>query len=194
MKDNYSFQGNHISNYSYKGSNDKIDFIKYLNFDISSRRSIGFVNFGRTGVGMPIGSLGSVGSINWIMFLIECAGFIVGGTLITSGLEGVYYCEKCNKYFKRKKVSTLKISELENLFAAETNDTLEKIIDIVKAKRKIPFFYLGKHWRIDVRYCPGCNQGAVILNQMEFEVYKFEEKPSMRQKFDVNSAGIEQLL
>lgn len=191
---NYNFNGNHISNYSYEGSNDRIDFIKYLNHDISSRRSDMFLSAGRTGVGVPIGSMEAVGAINWVMFLIECAGFIIGGTIVTSGLIGEYYCEECNKYLKRKKVSTLKISEYESLLAKGSNDALEKIIDMAKAKMKIPFFYLGKHWRIDIRYCPGCNQGTVILNQMEFEMYKFEKKPSMRQEFDVDSEIIKQLL
>jgi hypothetical protein len=54
--------------------------------------------------------------------------------------------------------------------------------------------YLGKHVRIKIIYCPGCNEGTLMLKYMEFVLYKFETMSAKNQDFEIDSATITELI
>lgn len=190
-KINHSFQGQHISNFQRKGSSSRIDFKEYLDMVVTSRKSTAFFSSGSTL--MPMASFNATDNGNWLLFLVEWAGYVIGGSLWIGHLKLEDFCQVCRRYERTKKLSSMKETDFAKKYA-EDEETTQVVFKMAKGNYKLPLVCFSSHIRVEARYCPSCFKGRLLTRHMTFDGYKFEERFIKRATIEAESEVIKEIL
>ena len=120
MNLNYKMIGEHVSNYSIGDSEEPLNFVSFTKLMVESS-SISFTYRRRNMVnieGKPV--------INWIFFLIDVIGSVVG-SLMAMGLviRGRNYCDNCERYMKKQKeLFSFPIGDVDTFIKMQDINTL----------------------------------------------------------------------
>jgi len=92
MRINHLFEGEHISNFVYKDTEEQVTFKSYFIDGIRSRSTTFIIGIGqsRKMIPIPLGSVGLPSVLNWIDFIIEVLGFILGSFFVRIFIADTY--------------------------------------------------------------------------------------------------------
>lgn len=197
---NHTFEGEHISSYSYSDEEGPITFKVFLLNEIRSRRSSFFIGMRRRGGGripIPIGSAELGSTYNWIKFGLEGLGFLVGGLLIGPLILGDRrYCDHCEHYLKDRSLRSFHLEEYQEVVQS-INKPLSSgthLREILKPQDLMPQTFKEAHVRIDVSHCPSCFEGFLLVKFMDKTSDGFEESIEDRQTISLNSNVLYELM
>ena len=200
LKINHTFEGKHISSYSYSDEEGPITFKVLLLNEIRSRKSSFFIGMRRRGGGripIPIGSAELGSTVNWINFGLEGLGFLIGGLLIGPLILGDRrYCESCEHYMKDRSLLSLHLEENQKVVRS-INESLSsgtRLREILKPQDLMPPTFEEAHFRIDVSHCPSCYEGFLLVRFMRKTSDGFEESIEDRQTIPLKSNVIRELI
>ena len=177
---NHRFQGDHISNFTYKDTGEPVTFRAYLLRDIASRESTFFVGSRR--IHVPVGTFHMPSAYNWAKFGLEGLGFLIGGLVVCRLLVGDRkYCERGQRYMKDKSLFIISPEQydqkVERLNAAlQSGHDLRTLVEAESATKTTE-----GHVQVTTSYCPTCYSGFLILKFMRKTSDGFEEIQEHRQ-------------
>ena len=177
---NHTFQGDHISTFTYKDTGEPVTFLAYLLRDIASRQSTFFVGSRR--IHVPVGTFHMPSAYNWAKFGLEGLGFLIGGVVVGWMLIGDRkYCERCQRYMKDKRLFTILPEQYEDKStrlnaALQSGHDLRALIDSEQAVKT-----KEGHVQVAMSYCPTCYNGFLMLKVMRKTSDGFDEAQEHRQ-------------
>ncbi|KWX72626.1 hypothetical protein AMQ84_25525 [Paenibacillus riograndensis] len=164
---NYKFEGEHISNFVFRGSDEPITLLNYYDYKFNnSSLSI----FSRGHVSNAI----DIEPNKWVnvsKFLIQCVGLLIGGLgagmLMTNGKT---HCSSCNKaYLQEHKLLDVNsemiepvISEINQYIQNNNGEGLTKYITEQKAFCEDAASDTNVKYGFKFGHCPNCQQGYLI--------------------------------
>jgi hypothetical protein len=150
--------GQSISQYNLKDSDEPINFQNYMLLNIENRKiSFFYKNLPAT----PLFTTPEDRTVGWINFIIEFLGYFVGALFSIRAIITVPFCEKCNVYYKSHVHLT-----------RSTDDADDVIVDLekeIKSGKNLTVFFKSKkstRGKINMEFesvsCPGCSNGLFI--------------------------------
>ncbi len=180
---NYSFNGEHISNYEIDG--EQITFGKYLEITRQSSEHQFFFRGVPRGEGYETGE-----GVNTFYFWLQIIGAALGG--IGGGLAMLgdkKYCQNCKKYKKEKELFKFDVDEYETVLGklAEAISDVEKLKKLIK-ETKLKDEKVNAYAAVELEYCPTCFDSFLLVKVMKLNSDSaFEEVQKFRQTVEIKS-------
>lgn len=173
---NYSFEGDHISNFEIDG--ERITFSKYL--EINNQAESQFYFRGR-----PIGEgIETGGIVNSISFYLQLLASILAGAGVGLVMVGdKKYCDKCKRYTEQEELFRFNVDQYEKVIAElaksiDDSASLRKIIEKESLKEEKVVAFI----KVELQYCPNCYDSCLIIKIMKLNSKsEFEELREFRQ-------------
>ncbi|MFA7676259.1 MAG: hypothetical protein WCY28_02520 [Candidatus Shapirobacteria bacterium] len=173
---NYSFEGDHISNFEIDG--ERITFSKYL--EINNQAESQFYFRGRPmGEGIETG-----GIVNSIFFYLQLLASILAGAGVGLVMVGDRkYCDKCKRYTEQKELLKFNVDQYEQVILELTKSinnpsALKKSIEKLALKEEKVIAFA----QVELQYCPNCYESCLIIKIMKLNSKsEFEELKEFRQ-------------
>lgn len=163
----YSFDGDHISNYTFDGETP-LNFLSFTKYRIDNSS----ISIKRRST-----SLGKVSNpiVSWIKFIIDMFGIMLGYLIVAATFNSKPFCKDCQKYNKCTPVFGIYTGD-EKEFFENFNETLKSvyvndIIDFVKKHcTTLPIKKIA-HYKCTLQRCSDCRKAT-----LSFELYELNSK------------------
>lgn len=173
---NYSFKGDHISNFEIDG--EQITFSKYLELNNQAESQFYFR-------GRPIGEGVEMGeTANSIFFYLQLLASILAGAGVGIIMVGDRkYCDNCKRYTEQKELFKFNVDQYEQVIleltkSIDSSSALKKDIEKLALKEEKVIAFA----QVELQYCPNCYESCLIIKIMKLNSKsEFEELRDFRQ-------------